>query len=246
LAEIDIVIPVYNEGENIVSVLDAFQRDVKSSYRILICYDFDEDNTLQAISAYPSKSMDIVLVKNPGRGPHSAIKAGFDMSTAPAVMTHMADDDYNTDVIDFMLGKINEGFDIVTASRFMSGGYMEGCVWYKKLLTWVVSITLHYLARLPVHDATNGVRIFSRRIVDSVAVESTEGFTYTFEMIVKCARLGWGIYELPGKWIERGSGFSRFQIIRWMRAYLRWYFFAFATTWLKRGPETVPRSNIED
>ena len=48
---IDIVIPVYNEGDNIIPVLNAFQEQVKSPIRVLICYDFDDDTTLAAINS---------------------------------------------------------------------------------------------------------------------------------------------------------------------------------------------------
>lgn len=246
LADLDIVIPVYNEGANIISVLDALKRDVKSSFRILICYDFDDDNTLEAISAYPDKSIDIVLVKNPGRGPHSAIKAGLDLVNAPAVLTHMADDDYTTHHIDYMIKKSQEGFEIVTGSRFMKGGEMKGCVWYKKFLTWLASFTLYHFARFPIQDATHGVRIFSRRILDEVRIESDTGFTFSFEMMVKVVRLSWKIHEFPVGWYERKKGKSRFQIWKWMWPYLHWYFFAYQTAWLRKGPESVVRRKDGD
>ena len=41
-------------------------------------------------------------------------------------------------------------------------------------------------------------------------------------------------------WIERQDGRTRFQVIRWLPAYLRWYFYAFATTFLRRPPSSVP------
>ncbi|MGB8749715.1 MAG: hypothetical protein WCD54_27675, partial [Pseudolabrys sp.] len=47
---LDIVIPVYNEGANIVPTLRAIARDVKTPGRVLICYDLDEDDTLLAIT----------------------------------------------------------------------------------------------------------------------------------------------------------------------------------------------------
>ena len=47
---LDIVIPVYNEGANIVTTLRAIARDVKTPYRVLICYDHEDDDTLPAIT----------------------------------------------------------------------------------------------------------------------------------------------------------------------------------------------------
>lgn len=239
MVDLDIIIPVYNEGDNIVSVLDALQRDVKCSHQIMICYDFDEDNTLDAIANYAANQGNIVTVKNPTSGPHGAIMAGIHCSTAPFVLTHMADDDYTTVIIDTLVDKAREGYAIVTGSRFMDGGEFVGGGWLKRLLTWAASFSLYHFAFFPVHDATHGVRIFSRKVIDSIEVESSVGFTYSFEMMVKVVRLRWPVYEFPVSWFERTIGTSRFQVMRWLWPYLHWYFFAFATTWLRRGPDSV-------
>ena len=238
MVELDIVIPVYNEAANIISVLDSFHRQVKASYRVLIVYDFDEDDTLPAVAGYPHG--EIVLVKNPGRGPNRAMIAGLEHSAAPIVLTHMADDDFNADVFDAMVEKIRAGAEIVTGSRFMKGGCMEGCVWYKTALTKTASFTLYHVGRLPVHDATNAFRMFSRRTLETVAIESTEGFNVAFELLVKAVRLGWKVDEVPARWYERRAGKSRFRIFDWIGPYFRWYRYHMATTWLRRGPETVP------
>jgi hypothetical protein len=56
---------------------------------------------------------------------------------------------------------------------------------------------------------------------------------------VKVHRLGWKVAEVPVQWFERRHGPSRFRVLYWLPAYLRWYVYAFATTWLRRPPETV-------
>ena len=96
---VDIVIPVYNEGENILSVLHALDNKVHSPIRILICYDSDEDTTLPAVNNFKGK-YDIVLIKNEGRFAHGAVMTAFRYSSAPAVISYMADDDYNAGLID--------------------------------------------------------------------------------------------------------------------------------------------------
>jgi dolichol-phosphate mannosyltransferase len=101
------------------------------------------------------------------------------------------------------------------------------------------NFTLYHLAWLPTHDASNGFRLFSRRAVDEIAIESTRGFCYSIELLVKCHRLGWRIGETPARWFQRAHGASRFQVIKWLPDYLRWYFYAFATTWLRRRSHTV-------
>ena len=233
MARLDIIIPVFNEGENITRVLDAFRNGVETPYRVLICYDRDDDDTLPAVEAYPERSsLEVVFVKNRASGPHAAVMTGFEQSTAPSVLVYPADDTDNAGRIDQLVEVANRGCDIVVASRFIPGGCMVGAPRLKGFLVRAAASTLHFGARLPVRDPSNGLRLFSRRVIEQVAVESTSGFCYSIELLVKCHRLGWPIGEVPFTWYERKVGQSRFRVLKWAPKYLRWYFYAFATTWL--------------
>jgi UDP-N-acetyl-D-mannosaminuronic acid dehydrogenase len=229
LPTLDIVIPVYNEGGNILRTLAALEEFVRTSSRVLICYDFSEDNTLAAIREQWHGKLTIVLVRNERRGAHGAVMSGLRASTAPYVVVYPADDHYNAAILDEMVGKAREGNEIVCASRFMPGGSMVGCPWLKAWLVRVAAFTLYWFAGLPTRDPTSGFRLFSRRVIDLVPVESSKGFSYSLELLAKTHRLGWPIAEVPARWFERNVGQSRFRVLRWLPAYLRWYVFAFAS-----------------
>ena len=214
--------------------MEALRASVKTPFRVMICYDFDEDNTLVALEDYDHPGFDITKVKNAGRGAHGAVVTGFNNSSADAVLVFPADDTYNADIIDKMFAKYRNGCDIVAASRFIPGGCMEGAPPLKDILVRASSSTLHHLARLPVHDASNGFRLFSRRVIENIKIESSEGFVYSIEILVKCHRAGWKIDEVPAKWLERKAGKSRFRLVKWLPSYLKWYFYAFSTSWLGR------------
>lgn len=235
----DVVIPVWNEGENIVQVLESLRAEVKTPMRFFIVYDHDDDTTLSALKGYNSAWTKIVLLKNRYKGAHGAVVTGFETSTAPAVLVFPADDTFNAGIVDKLYETCMKGADIVACSRFMRGGKMEGCPWLKAVLVRTVSFTLYWLARIPTHDATSGFRMFSRRVIDRIPIESNQGFTFSLELLVKCHRLRWPIAEIPAVWIERKFGKSRFQVMGWARYYLRWYFYAFSTTFLLRSPATV-------
>jgi glycosyltransferase involved in cell wall biosynthesis len=241
LPYLDIIIPVYNEGDNIIPTLASIAGAVKTPARVLICYDSDDDNTLPAIRNHAGAFGLLVIeyVRNRGHGAHGAVLTGFASSRTPFVLVQMADDDYNAGIIDSMMRLGEAGCDVVCASRFVPGGSMIGCPWVKAMLARVGNSTLYHLARLPAHDASNGFRLFSRRAIDQISIESESGFCYSIELLVKCHRLGWRIGEVPSQWIERRQGASRFQVVKWLPAYLRWYAYAFATTYLRRGPDTV-------
>ncbi len=237
--ELDIVIPVYNEGENILLALEALRTRVRTPFRVLICYDFDEDNTLAALKTWDAEGLEVVPVKNAGQGPHGAVLTGFDASTAPAVVVYMADDDFNADVVNAMVAKFKDGCDVVAASRFAPGGKVVGCPWFKNAVTIGGAMALNILGRVPVRDGSNAFRLFSRRILDTVALESDTGFTFSIELLVKAHRLRWKVDEVPAEWYERTDKPSRFKVVQWLPAYIRWLLYALATAWLFRGPETV-------
>jgi dolichol-phosphate mannosyltransferase len=238
---LDIVIPVYNEGRNILATLGALRTHMRTPARIMICYDRPDDDTLATIEANKAavEGLTIEFIRNPGRGAHGAIMAGFAASRAPFVVVYPADDDFNGGIIDTMVAKAEQGADIVCASRFMPGGCMVGCPWLKATLVRAAAFTLHYIARLPTHDPTSGFRLFSRRVIERIPVESDSGFCYSIELLVKCHRLGWPVAEVPAQWFERTKGASRFKVINWLPAYLRWYGYAFATTFFRLPAESV-------
>jgi dolichol-phosphate mannosyltransferase len=215
---------------------------VTTPCRVLIGYDREDDDTLPAITANRAGlgELQIDFVRNRGRGAHGAVLTCFAASRAPYVLVIPADDDYNAGMLDAMVKQAASGCDIVCASRFMPGGSMVGCPWLKALLVRAGNFTLHHLARLPTRDASNGFRLFSRRAVDRIVIESDRGFCYSIELLVKCHRLGWRIGEVPARWFQRKHGASRFQVVKWLPAYLRWYAYAFATTYLRRPAQTVP------
>lgn len=229
----DIVIPVFNEGENIVRVLSTFESQVTRPIRVLICYDFEEDDTIPAVRSrqWP---FPVDLVRSTGRGAHQAILTGFSRVTAPCVVVFPADDTVNARILDAMAAKFDEGNDIVAASRFIRGGSMIGCPPVKAALVRTAAFTLHHFARVPTHDPTNGFRLFSQRAITTIPIESSSGFTYSLELLVKADRLGWKVAEVPSTWIERTTGTSRFKVLRWVPAYLRWYFYAFATPFMRK------------
>ena len=237
--ELDLVIPVFNEGANILGVLRALDASLHTPARVLICYDFEGDNTLSAIRDGWTGGIPVIFVRNLGRGPHGAVMTGLRFGAAPYALVLPADDDYNAPMLDSMVEQARTGADIVCGSRFMKGGSMVNCPWLKAFLVRSAAFTLCHFAGIPTHDPTNGLRLFTRRVIDSIEVESEIGFTYSLELLVKAHRLRWRVAEVPAEWFERSEGKSRFKVLGWLPAYLKWYGYAFATTYLRRPPSTV-------
>jgi dolichol-phosphate mannosyltransferase len=234
----DIVIPVYNEGSNIRSVLDSFAAALQYPVRVLICYDRDDDDTLTALAGYVAP-FEIVYVKNRGKGAIGAVLTGFKDSTAPCVISFPADDDFNGPRLNHLIAAFQHGNDIVAASRFMPGGSMEGCPIIKAVLVRTAAFIMFHIARLPTRDATSGLRLFSRRVIERIPIESEVGFAYSIELLVKVHRLRWPVTEVPFLWQERTAGQSRFRVFRWLPQYIKWVLYGMSTTFLRRPPESV-------
>mgnify|MGYP003690668147 FL=1 len=241
---IDIVIPVFNEGASIIEVIELLELNVKTRFRILICYDFEEDNTLEAINR-SERSAVIEFIKNNGAGPCDAVKSGFNASHSKCVIVYPGDDITNQKIIDPMYKKFIQGSDVVVASRFIPGGSMIGCPLVKSILVRAASFSLFVLSSIPVRDASNGFRLFSRKALNLINIESTHGFTYSLEILVKCNRLKLPIEEVPAQWIERKEGKSNFKVFFWLKMYLRWYRYGLETTWFN-SPITPQCLNRKD
>ncbi len=231
---IDIIIPVYNEGEKVYNLLKLFNDNIKNKFRVLFCYDLDDDNIFKYIEKFQEFNFEIKFIKNPSRGPCSAIKQGFLMSNSECVIVYPADDFLNFNILDKMYNNFKMGSEIVVASRFVKGGSMKGCPFIKSFLVRAASYSLYYLSSIPIKDASNGFRLFSRKILDEIKIESKVGFAYSLEILVKCKRLNYKITEIPAQWEERSEGSSRFKIFKWLPQYLKWYRYGFATTWLRK------------
>ena len=236
---IDLVIPIYNEGEKIIKLLEEFNSHIKTKYRILLCYDSEDDNIFQQKEKFKNFNFEIKLIKNPGTGPCSAVIQGLNHGGSECTIVYPADDFLNFNIIDKMYFAFKQNNDIVVASRFMKGGSMKGCPLIKSILVRFASTTLYFFSSIPVKDASNGFRLFSRRLLNTVTVESKKGFAYSLELLVKCNRLKFKIVEIPAQWEERSEGSSRFKVFKWLLQYLRWYFYGLATTWLKKDSKGV-------
>ena len=187
--DLEIVIPVFNEGEKLIKLMKEFSINVKTNFKVLLCYDLEDDNLFQYIKEFEKYNFEIILIKNPSKGPLSAIKEGFISGNSNAVIVYPADDFLNYKLLDQMYEKFNQGNDIVVASRFVKGGSMKNCPLLKSILVRTASFTLYFLSSIPVRDASNGFRLFSRKLLDQVKIESKVGFAYSLELLVKCHRL---------------------------------------------------------
>ena len=224
--KLDIIIPVYNEDENIVRLLKSLEDEIVCNFRVLICYDSESDKTLKYVKNSNVINKEILLIKNPKQGPNSAIIEGINSSIAEIILIYMADDFENVKIINNMINLIERGNDLVIASRFIPGGNMLGAKKIKKVITVIGSYLIYYFARIPFKDCTNSFKMFSASLKNKIKLNSTTGFTFALELTIKSYLLNLKIIEIPSIWIEVKNRKSNFKVLKWLPYYIYWLLFS--------------------
>ncbi len=226
-ADLHIVVPVYNEGENFTALYHSLKNNVRTPHQLLVIYDFDEDTTLPVARRIAENDPAVVLVKNENRGVLGALKAGLRTAPNGAVLVTMADGSDDHTQVDEMYRLYRQGFHVVSASRYSRGGKQRGGPLVKRALSRAAGLSLHRLTGLPTADATNNFKLYSKEFLNQVEIESRGGFELALELTVKAHRLGLPIAEIPTTWTDRVAGKSNFKLMKWLPYYMRWYAAAF-------------------
>ncbi len=225
---LSVVMPVFKEGEAVEPVLRALSAAIAEQHEILVVYDFDEDPTVPVIERLAAELPTIRGLRNDlGRGVLNAMKAGLGASSGAYVLISMADGSDEPHVVDSMVELARDGADVVSASRYMRGGRQIGGPPLKRLMSRTAGLTLHWFAGVPTHDPTNNFKLYSRRFLDTVTIESTAGFELALELTVKATIAGRRVAEVPTTWRDRTAGQSNFKLRKWLPHYLHWYWTAF-------------------
>jgi glycosyltransferase involved in cell wall biosynthesis len=227
--ELTIVIPVYNEGPGFGALWYALVSQIRSPFRALVIYDFDEDKTVPVAQALiTSGESRLRLLKNQvRRGVVGAIVTGFSQVKQGPALVVMADLSDDLAQVDCMLALYRQGFHVVVGSRYMKGGRIEGGPAFKQALSRIAGLSLHWLRGIPTHDATNAFKIYDGKMLKTFVVESRRGFELNLELTVKAFLGGYHIAEVPTVWRDRSTGESKFKLWAWLPHYLKWYFYAF-------------------
>jgi dolichol-phosphate mannosyltransferase len=238
---LSVVMPVYKEGEAVEPVLRSMYVAIAEPHEILVVYDFDEDPTKPVIDRLSTELPAVRGLRNDlGRGVLNAMKAGIAASSGDYVLISMADGSDEPHVVDSMVKLARDGADVVSASRYMRGGHQVGGPPLKRLMSRTAGLTLHWFAGVATHDPTNNFKLYSRRFLDTVTIESTAGFELALELTVKATIAGRRVAEVPTTWRDRTAGESNFKLRKWLPHYLHWYWVAFRArlgTVAKRRPK---------
>jgi dolichol-phosphate mannosyltransferase len=225
---VSVIITAYNEGDAIVACLDRVLEAVTLPCEVLVVYDRPDDTTAPYTEKYAETDARVVpSVNEYGPGPARAIRWGLDQARADVVVVTMADGCDDPQQIDQLARLVERGVVVAAASRYVRGGQQVGGPLLKRSMSRLAGLSLHWFARVGTHDATNSFKAYDRSFVQSVGIDSDDGFEVGLELVAKAKRLRLPVAEVPTIWLDRSFGVSNFKLARWLPKYLRWYRFAY-------------------
>lgn len=223
---VSIVIPVYNERENIRACLEGIEAVLgELPHEVLVVYDHPSDTTLTELARMPHPPAGLRAVHNDiAPGVAFALRKGLSEARGDVVVVTMADLSDPPEAIPEMVRKVRrEGADVVGGSRYMPGGGQEGGPLLKRTMSRLAGLSLHYLAGLPTRDCTTNFRAYSARLLREASITSSRGFEVALELTVKAHALGFCVDEVPVVWKDRTAGKSNFKLFQTLPAYLGWW-----------------------
>lgn len=223
-AAVQIVIPIYNEGENVVKLCRNLAAEQIPFDRLSFVYDLDEDSTLPYIEKLHADDARICAVKNGlGRGVCNALRWGFSQAQPGPVIVLMGDNSDKLSIIPEMIKLWREGATVVSPSRYMPGGRQHGGPLIKGLMSRLAGLSLRALG-FPTSDPTNNFKLYDGQWLSRQTIESVGGFEVALELCCKAFAQKRTIVQLPSEWWDRTAGESRFKLVAWLPKYLKWYF----------------------
>ncbi len=220
-----VVIPTYNEAENLAGISEAILGLGLSGLRLLIVDDNSPDGTGQLADEVAARfnrnghAAMSVLHRTGKGGLGTAYVAGMSQALAEGaefVVQMDADFSHSPEYIPAMLGVIlSTGADVVIGSRYVPGGSLdEGWSWWRRFLSWWANLYSRTLLGIRVRDMTAGFKLWRSSALQEIGLKSirSNGYIFQVEMAYLCERLGFRIIEVPIHFEDRRIGQSKMDI----------------------------------
>ena len=203
-----VIVPTYNEHENIGKVLDiVFELDVKGIH-VLVVDDNSPDGTGAIIKERMAKNDRLFLLERSGKlGLGTAYLAGFDYALArdfDYVIEMDADLSHNPKEIPNFL-QMMEDADLVIGSRYVHGVNVINWPLARLALSVFASKYARIITGLPITDCTSGFKCFRREVLQAIPLDKVKsnGYSFQIEMHFKTWKRGFRIKELPIIFVDR-------------------------------------------
>jgi dolichol-phosphate mannosyltransferase len=210
-----IIIPTYNEKENIQKLVEEiFNLKIKNLH-ILIVDDNSPDKTGDIIENCKLKFPFLYLIQREKKlGIGGAYLAGFEFALnkkADLIFQMDADFSHNPKEIPNFLNKIDEGFDIIIGSRRIKNGKIIGWGILRSLMSLGANLSSRWILKLKTRDLTSGFRCYKKEVLENLDFKKikSNGYSFLEEIIYLCERKNFKIKEVPITFLDRQRGKSK-------------------------------------
>lgn len=210
-----IIIPTYNEAENITPLIIELLRVGPPGTRVLVIDDGSPDGTADVVRAYAAGDGRVLLMTRPAKlGMGSAYRAAFrrvlDEGGDEAIITIDADFSHDPRYVPELL-RACARHDLVIGSRYVSGGRIENWELWRRALSWGGNRYVRLITGLSIRDCTAGFSCMRTEFLARVPFERVQasGYAWWFTLRAMFARRGARILEIPITFTERRRGQSK-------------------------------------
>jgi len=208
-----VVIPTYNEAENIPKLIPAVLRQARG-IEVLIVDDGSPDGTGALVRRMMRKSGKIHLLERSTKsGLGTAYVAGFRYALQGSyeyVFEMDADFSHDPNEIPNFLSVVQNA-DLVIGSRYTNGVRVLNWPMRRLLLSYYANIYTRIMTGLPLHDATGGFKCYRRKVLESIDLGriTSNGYAFQIEMSYKAWKRGFRLTEIPIIFLDRQVGVSK-------------------------------------
>ncbi len=211
-----VIIPTYNELENIARMLDTVLSFPKV-YHILIVDDGSPDGTAAIVKEYQKRFPHqlFLLERSEKSGLGRAYIAGFRWAFErhyEYILEMDCDFSHNPKDLNRLLAACEEdGADLSVGSRYVKGGKLENWPYNRVLLSYFASLYVRIITFMNVKDATAGFVCYRRNLLETIDLDKIRFVGYAFQIEMKYAAhlLGYKIKEIPITFTDRMEGNSK-------------------------------------
>jgi dolichol-phosphate mannosyltransferase len=212
-----LILPTYNEAENVEAVVRASLdrlAETGGPHTVLIVDDNSPDGTGQIADRLAEELSTVrVLHRAAKDGLGRAYLAGFAMALDNGAELIMEmDADFSHDPADIpRLVAAAGAADLVLGSRYVPGGGVENWGLLRRAVSWGGCAYARLLLSVPVRDLTGGFKCFNRRVLEGIDLSGvhTNGYGFQIEMTYRAVKAGFAVAEVPILFRERRSGKSK-------------------------------------
>ena len=212
-----LVLPTYNEAENIESIVRAALPQLASTgmaHRVLVVDDGSPDGTGQIADRLAAEIPEVqVLHRSTKEGIGPAYLAGFEVALRDgAELVLEMDSDFSHDPADLpRLVAAAGAADLVLGSRYVPGGGVTDWGLTRRAISRGGSLYARLLLGVPVHDLTGGFKCFHREVLEALDLTAigTDGYGFQIEMTYRAIRAGFRVAEVPIHFRDRRVGASK-------------------------------------